>query len=88
VTDAVPIVIENPWLHPVAAGQPPPTSDRLIRALEAHAAAESADVANYRRLAQDSSDSVVSLLVGLITDDEQRHDTLLRSMIHRLQEEL
>jgi hypothetical protein len=35
-----------------------------------------------------SGDPVVKLLVGLILEDEQRHHSLLRSMVRRLQEEV
>jgi hypothetical protein len=88
VTETVPVATVNPWLHPLSAGEPPPLSERLIRALEAHAAAEAADSANCRQLAQAMHDPVVELLVGMIVEDEQRHDSLLRSMIRRLQEEV
>jgi hypothetical protein len=88
VTDTMPTSRVNPWLHPVAGGEPPPLSDRLIRALEAHAAASAADVATCRQLAKRMDDPVVELLVGMIVDDEQRHDSLLRSMVRRLEEEV
>ena len=78
----------NPWLHPVAGGEPPPLSERLIRALEAHAAASAADVATCRELANRINDPVVELLVGMIVEDEVRHDSLLRSMVRRLEEEV
>jgi hypothetical protein len=88
VIDATPIAILNPWLHPLAAGEPPPVSERLSRALEAHAAASAADVASCRQLARRLADPVVELLVGLIVEDAQRHDSLLRSMVRRLAEEV
>jgi rubrerythrin len=88
VTDTMTTSRLNPWLHPVAGGEPPPLSDRLIRALEAHAAASAADVAACRQLAKRMDDPVVELLVGMIVDDEQRHNSLLCSMVRRLEEEV
>src|SRR6266566_2140499 len=81
VTDTAPVPTLNPWLHPLAGGEPPPLSDRLIRALEAHAAASAADLATCRELVTRMDDPVVGLLVGMIVQDEQRHDALLRSMV-------
>src|SRR6266567_7719275 len=88
VTDTAPVPTLNPWLHPLAGGDPPPLSDRLIRALEAHAAASAADVSTCRQLAKRTDDPVVELLVGMIVEDEHRHDALLRSMVRRLEEEV
>jgi rubrerythrin len=88
VTDTMLSSRLTPWLHPVAGGEPPPLSERLIRALEAHAAASAADVATCRELVSRMDDPVVELLVGMIVDDEQRHDSLLRSMVRRLEEEV
>ena len=88
MTDTAPVPTLIPWLHPVAGGEHPPLSNRLMRALEAHAAASAADVATCRELANRMADPVVHLLVGMIVDDEQRHDSLLRSMIRRLEEEV
>ena len=88
MTSTAPIALTNPWLHPFAEGQPPPTSERLVRALEAHRAAEAADVLSCRLLAQRVADPVVELLVGMIVEDEQRHGALLGAMIRRLHEEV
>jgi hypothetical protein len=88
VSSTVPSATINTWLHPLAEGEPPPLSDRLIRALEAQAAATAADVASCRHLAQLATDPVVELLVDLIVNDAQRHDALMRSMIRRLEEEV
>jgi hypothetical protein len=87
VTNADLMSTLNSWLQPIAAGEPPPVSDRLIRALEAHAAASAVDVASCRRLAQRMADPAVELLLGMILEDEQRHQSLVRSMISRLHQE-
>ena len=86
--DAAPIATSiDPWLHPVAGGEPPPLTERLVRALEAHSAASAADIVTCRQLTRRLADPVVEMLVGMIVGDEQRHDLLLRAMIRRLQAE-
>lgn len=88
MTDVAPITTIDPWLHPLAGADPPPASERLIRAIEAHTAASAADIAAYRDIACRMRDPAAELLVGMIVDDEQRHDALLRSMVRRLQAEV
>jgi CheY-like chemotaxis protein len=88
MTELAPIAPTNPWLHPLAPTQPPSLSERLIRALEAHATAEAHDLATCQELADRSADPVLKLLIGLIVDDEQRHHSVLQSMVRRLQEEV
>jgi len=88
VTTTAPIGIQNPWLNPLPNTAAPALSERLIRALEAHVAAEAYDAATCHELTQRSADPVVGLLVGLIADDEQRHQSLLTGMIRRLQQEV
>ena len=63
MTDTTPTPTLNARLHPLAGGEPPPLSDRLMRALEAHAAASAADVATCRELANRMADPVVHVLV-------------------------
>jgi hypothetical protein len=87
VSDLKPPGTLDSWIHPLAGGVPPPLSDRLIRALEAHSAASAAD-ATYRQLADRMGNPVVELLTRMIVEDEQRHDSLLHSMIRRLEEEV
>ena len=82
------IADQNPWLIPLPTTSPPSTSELLIRALEAHTAAEAHDTAEYERLAQATADPVVQLLVGLIAEDQQRHTRLLQHLIRRLHEEV
>jgi rubrerythrin len=82
-----PFASQNPWDHPLTDGHPPPLSERLIRALEAHLAAGAHDIADCQELAQESQHPVVQLLLGLIVEDEQRHHALLQRMVRRLHEE-
>jgi hypothetical protein len=88
VPELASIAATNPWLHPLAPTTPPSLSERVIRALEAHASAEAHDLATCEELAEHSSDQVLKLLIGLIADDERRHHSLLQSMVRRLQQEV
>jgi hypothetical protein len=88
VTELAPIASTNPWLHPLAPTTPPSASERLVRALEAHASAEAHDLAVCEELADRTSDPVLQTLMGLVVEDEQRHHSLLLSMVRRLQEEV
>ena len=88
MTEIAPIAANNPWLHSMPPTQPPSLSERVIRALEAHASAEAHDVATCEQILQRSEDPVARLLLGLILEDEQRHHSLLQSMVRRLQEEV
>jgi hypothetical protein len=90
VTELASIASNNQWFnpHPLAPNYPPSLSERLIRALEAHASAEAHDLATCEGLAERSSDPVLRMLIGLVAEDEQRHHSLLQSMVRRLQEEV
>jgi hypothetical protein len=88
VTDTAPVPTFNSWLHPMAGGEAPPLSERLIRALEAHVAASAADIATCRELTSRVDDPVVQMLVDMIVQDERRHDALLGAMVRRLEEEV
>jgi rubrerythrin len=88
VTDIAAIPASDPWLnlrldqrvtHSYAG------SERLIRALEAYASAAARDLADYEDLAQRSDDPCVKLSLGLIIEDERRHQALLESMVRHLQ---
>ncbi len=61
--------------------------ERLLRALEAHAAAEAESMEAYERLADQSGDPLVALLMGLVLEDERRHHGLLERMAHNLDRE-
>ena len=82
-----PIPIQNPWLQLLGFTEPPEDSERLIRALEAHTAAEERDIADCEQVAQRTADPVVELLTGLVAENERRNQSLIRRMIRRLQEE-
>jgi rubrerythrin len=58
-----------------------------MRALEAQAAAEVHAMARCDALAQRVADPMVSLLLGMIVEDTERHHTLLQSIIHQVREE-
>ena len=88
MTNTAPTTTVASWLHPFSDGEAPPLSERLVRALEAHQAAEAADVASCRQMAQRLGDPVANLLVGMILEDEQRHAALLGAMIRRLHTEV
>ncbi|HEY3063578.1 MAG TPA: hypothetical protein VGL99_31785 [Chloroflexota bacterium] len=79
---------QNPWVHPLTEGTPPPISERLIRALEAHVAAEAYDATSASRLADTSGERAINVLLELIVEDAQRHEVLLSRMIKRLRTEL
>jgi hypothetical protein len=90
VGDVAPFPTIDAWLSVKsnAATHAPSASERLIRALEAHASAEERDLADCEALASRSNDPVTKLLMEMIVEDERRHHTLLQSMVRRLQEEV
>ncbi len=61
--------------------------ERLLRALEAHAAAEAESMAAYERLGERSGDPLVALLMRLVLEDERRHHALLERMTRNLEED-
>ncbi len=79
---------QNPWDHPLTEDTPPPVSERLVRALEAHIAAEADDSARASWLADTSGDRAMNVLLELIVDAAERHQELLKRMVGRLREEL
>jgi hypothetical protein len=52
VDNTAPIPIQSAWLQPLGFTEPPEDSERLIRALEAHTAAEERDIADCEQVAQ------------------------------------
>jgi hypothetical protein len=75
----------NPWLNGRRDAESPALSDRLIRALEAHQAAEAHDLAECRALQQRLADPASALLLDLIADGQRRHQTLLLLLLEQLQ---
>ena len=88
MTTTAPLATQNPWLNPLPDRKTAPVSERLIRALDAHVAAEADDVQRCARFAQASGNPAVQMLLDLIVEDGQRHQSILRQMIGRLREEV
>jgi len=75
----------NPWLNLLPdPGSTRAASERLVRALEAHASAEAIDIATCEDLARRTQEPRVKLLLGLVVEDGHRHCVLLDSMVCRL----
>ena len=79
LTEATHPDVTNPWAAAWAADRSP-VSERLVRALEAHEAAEAESLGSYQQLATASGDAVVASLVRLVIEDEMRHQRLLQQM--------
>lgn len=63
---------QNPWEHPLIEGTPAPVSERLIRALDAHIAAESEDAARASQLAAfTGADETLGKLRALIRNEQE-----------------
>ena len=75
----------NTWRSAQHDTESPPLSDRLIRALEAHQAAEAHDLAECRALQERLADPASGLLLDLVAQGEQRHHTLLELLVGQLQ---
>ena len=88
MTEIVPVPSRAAWMN-LQLDLPPTcaeaASERLLRALEAHASAEAHDLADCQDLAQRSDDPYVKLLFDLIIEDGRRHQALLGSMVRQLQ---
>jgi rubrerythrin len=64
------------------------TIERLLHAVDVHAAAEAGALGQYEYLAEASGDAVIALVMRLILDDEVRHHGLLRRMATTLRDGL
>jgi rubrerythrin len=64
------------------------TIDRLLDAVERHAAAEADALDQYEHIATVSGDPVIALVMRLILEDEERHHGLLRRMESSLRDAL
>jgi hypothetical protein len=74
-------------LEPRSYGMTPPASLRLIRALDAHVAAEADDIARCERIAETHPTDAPRLVLDLIVASGHRQQALLESMIERLRED-
>jgi rubrerythrin len=61
-------------------GQRPGTVEWLLDAVQRHANAEQDALVEYEHIASTSGDPVISLVMRLILDDEERHHGLLQRM--------
>lgn len=59
-------------------------SERFIRALDAHVAAEADDIARCERFADSSDSRATRIVLNLIAEGGRRHQALLQAMIGRL----
>lgn len=75
----------NSWLVAQHDTESPAPSDRLIRALEAHQAAEAHDQAECRALQEQLPDPGCGLVLDLIAEGTHRHQTLLQVLAEHLQ---
>lgn len=75
-------------LPPQVQARTESSQERMLRAIEAHAAAEADSLAEYKNLAATSGDPVVALLMHFIVEDEQRHHRLLEQMAVTLRDGL
>jgi rubrerythrin len=62
--------------------------ERLLHAVDTHAAAEADALGQYEYLAEASGDPVIALVMRLILDDEVRHHGLLHRMATTLRDAL
>ena len=64
------------------------TFEQLLGAVGAHAAAETAALGEYGRLAEASADPVIALLMRMVLEDEERHHGLLQRIAATLRDAL
>lgn len=69
-------------------GPRPGSVEWLLQAVERHAASEADALELYGRIADESGDPVVALVMRLILDDEQRHHSLLKRIESTLRDAL
>jgi rubrerythrin len=62
--------------------------ERLLRAVDTHATAETEALGQYEYLAEESGDPVIAMVMRLILDDEVRHHGLLHRMATTLRDAL
>jgi rubrerythrin len=90
MADNVPaeLVITSMRLKEDAAANAETPVERLLRAIDTHAAAEADALGQYEYLAEASGDPVIALVMRLILDDEVRHHGLLHRMATTLRDAL
>jgi rubrerythrin len=88
VTVSAPASNDNSSPDRLKSWEAPSLAERLTRALEAHAAAESHGSATCQQLAERLDDPLSRLLLGLVVEDDRRHESLLQSMVHRLNQDV
>jgi rubrerythrin len=71
-----------------AATIPASLEERLLSIVESHAAAEQDSLDEYRRMADETGDPVVRLLMRMVLEDEERHHQLLAGMASSLRDAL
>jgi len=86
MTDIAYLTSSDPWLdlQPDPPDNRSAASERLFRALAAQLSAEAQDLADCEDLAKRSDEPSVKLLLGVVVEDQQRHQALLESMVQRL----
>ena len=87
MTAPAPASDSNSYTDRVRSWGPPSLAERLTRALEAHAAAESHSSATCQQMAERLADPLSNMLLGLIVEDDRRHESLLQRMVHRLNQD-
>src|SRR5262245_13773541 len=86
VTSTAPDADINTWLRRQQKAESPALSERLIRALEAHQAAEAHDLAECRALQRQLPDPAHALLLDLIAEGTRRHERLLEVIAEHLRD--
>jgi len=74
---------QSPWPE-----DEPSAIERLLESLDNHVVAEAESLTTYLTLAGSLEDPVAQILLQLLTDDEERHHTLLRRMAETLRDSL
>ena len=82
------LVITSMRLREQADARTESPIERLVRAIDTHAAAEADALSQYEYLADACGDTVIALVMRLILDDEVRHHGLLHRMATTLRDAL
>ena len=82
--DTATITTLDPWLHPTGRRRAAASLGASYPCSRSARGCLGGRCRHVPPVAHRMGDPVVELLVGMIVEDEQRHDALLRSMIRRL----